>query len=302
MKAKIGLGTLLVTAGVSLPAWGLPPGGIGSPTAITGPILYKWREVKDVVGGSENSGPIWTTDDGRAQYVHFPNGSIYYTAQTGAQVLLGAIKTRWFEIGAGGFLGYPTTDELVASDNFGRYNDFEYGSIYWTSQTGAFEIYGAIRDRWLALGDVRGFLGYPATPEYETADRRGRKVTFKVCGAVSGHIYWSPASGAHSIRGKIYDYWKSQGGESGKFGYPIREEYPIGSASDGQVLVVNQSFEKDGGMIHWWPGTNVVNSSFNRNTPPPADPPPAAPPPSPGAGNDPANNLPAYPFGFFPNL
>jgi uncharacterized protein with LGFP repeats len=50
-------------------------------------------------------------------------------------------------------MGYPTTDELSTPDGIGRYNHFDKaGSIYWTPGTGAHEVYGAIRQRWSALG------------------------------------------------------------------------------------------------------------------------------------------------------
>jgi len=49
--------------------------------------------------------------------------------------------------GSNGFLGAPLGPETQAPDGFGRFRDFQGGSIYWTSQTGAHEIQGAIRDK-----------------------------------------------------------------------------------------------------------------------------------------------------------
>ena len=49
-------------------------------------------------------------------------------------------------------LGYPVTDETITPDGRGRYNHFQYGSIYWTPFTAAHETHGAIRERWASLG------------------------------------------------------------------------------------------------------------------------------------------------------
>ena len=59
-------------------------------------------------------------------------------------------------------LGYPVTDESGTPDHVGRFNHFEGGSIYWTPQTGAHEVHGAIRALWASLGWERS--GLPPTP------------------------------------------------------------------------------------------------------------------------------------------
>jgi hypothetical protein len=99
----------------------------------------------------------------------------------------GAIRHR-YETGPGllGILGLPTTNELTTPDSRGRYNHFERGSIYWTPQTGAWEVYGAIRERWKASGWERGPLGYPTTGELPSQDG-GRYNYFQ-----HGAIYWRP--------------------------------------------------------------------------------------------------------------
>jgi hypothetical protein len=82
--------------------------------------------------------------------------------------VIGAIRDKWLSLGGeGSFLGQPLTDELTTPDGVGRFNHFQGGSIYWTPNTGAFEVHGAIRDRWAELGWERSYLGYP------TSDLRG---------------------------------------------------------------------------------------------------------------------------------
>jgi len=75
--------------------------------------------------------------------------------------------------GPGGFLGRPIDEgagdqEMDTDNNRGRVRDYEGGSIYWTSQTGAFEVHGGIRIKWAQLGGVRSILGYPTTDETVT--------------------------------------------------------------------------------------------------------------------------------------
>ena len=63
-----------------------------------------------------------------------------------------AISDKYAQLGgATGFLGAQISAETDAI-NGGRKQEFQNGTIYWHSRTGAFEVHGAIRLRWLALG------------------------------------------------------------------------------------------------------------------------------------------------------
>ncbi|MCI0409936.1 MAG: hypothetical protein L0191_15470 [Acidobacteria bacterium] len=118
--------------------------------------------------------------DGAGRVRHFKNGSIYWSASTGAHEVHGAIHQKWLELGAEtGLLGYPQTDERDAPDGIGRFNDFQGGSIYWSADTGAHDIYGAIAESWNSLGGVRSVLGYPLTGELPTGDAVGRYQLFE---------------------------------------------------------------------------------------------------------------------------
>ncbi len=106
-----------------------------------------------------------------------------------------AIDQKYAELGGqGGFLGMPTIVESVAPDGIGHYRHFQGGSIYWTPQTGAFEVGGAIRDKWASMGWERSHLGYPLTDESPAPDGVGRFNNFQ-----GGCIYWSSATGAVDI-------------------------------------------------------------------------------------------------------
>ena len=178
---------------------------------VHGAIRNKWKEL----GWERSFLGYPTTDekktpDGRGRYNHFEGGSIYWTPETDAHEVHGAIRNKWAELGwERSFLGYPTADERKTPDGRGRYNHFEDGSIYWTPETGAHEVHGAIRNKWAELGWERSFLGYPTTDERKTPDGRGRYSRFE-----GGTIHWTREGGARveggpqpatcSISGRAY--------------------------------------------------------------------------------------------------
>ncbi|MBN1095182.1 hypothetical protein JKP76_03495 [Blastococcus sp. TML/C7B] len=131
------------------------------------------------------------TPDGRGRFNDFQGGLIYWTPWTGAHAVWGSIRQAYggqgFETGR---LGYPVTSELPTGDGIGRFNHFERGSIYWTSETGAHPVAGEIRDTWAALGWENSELGYPTTDEYAVPDG-GRVQEFEF-----GWIELYPGDGA----------------------------------------------------------------------------------------------------------
>jgi len=88
------------------------------------------------------------------------------------------------------------------------------------TSAGAFEVHGAIRAKYLALGAEASILGYPRTDETSTPDGIGRFNHFQ-----GGSIYWTPATSAHEVHGLIRDRWASLGWERNpQLGYPISDE------------------------------------------------------------------------------
>jgi hypothetical protein len=102
----------------------------------------------------------------------FGSSAICYDSDSNAAYyVFGAIYDKWRALGGLQF-GTPCSDALVASDGKGRYNDFIGGgaSIYWSAETGANMVYGAIRQRWVDLGAERSYLGYPTSDQVPFAD------------------------------------------------------------------------------------------------------------------------------------
>lgn len=69
--------------------------------------------------------------------------------------------------GLAGILGAPITPELACPDGIGRFNHFvNDASIYWTPNSNAYSVHGAIRDAWAAQGWETSPLGYPTSDEF----------------------------------------------------------------------------------------------------------------------------------------
>ncbi len=194
--------------------------------SVQGLILGKYKEL----GGPATFGfPLTdetTTPDGVGKYNHFSlasGASIYWSPATGAHGIEGAIRDKWSALGWETGLGYPTTDETSTADGVARYNTFSLSdgaAIYATPGTGAHELRGEILKKWTALG-AGPKLGYPTTDENTTPDGVGRYNHFSLAGGAS--IYWTPATGAHEIRGAIRQKWADLGWETGP-GYPTTDE------------------------------------------------------------------------------
>ncbi|MGH3969107.1 MAG: LGFP repeat-containing protein [Mycobacterium sp.] len=99
---------------------------------LQGAILAKYQSVGgpdgplDLPIGDEQPAP----NGGRRQI--FGGGAIYWTPQTGAHIVRGAIRTCWEyeQGGAGGPLGYPTSDEQPVPG--GWQSHFQHGTITYT--------------------------------------------------------------------------------------------------------------------------------------------------------------------------
>ncbi len=172
------------------------------------------------------TGPEMLTPDHTGAFQHFKFGSIYWSPQTAAHEVHGAIHDKWSALGWENF-GYPSTDESGTPDGVGRFNHFHNlkfnsdSSIYYTPQTGAHEVHGAIRDKWSALGWEN--FGYPSTDESGTSDGVGRFNHFHNLKFNSdSSIYYTPQTGAHEVHGIIRDKWSALGWEN--FGYPSTDE------------------------------------------------------------------------------
>jgi uncharacterized protein with LGFP repeats len=162
----------------------------GAPTVeIHGAIFAKHEQLNGVYGAyGYPTTDERRTSDGRAVYSDFERGRIYASLAVGTVAIDGGIFYKHVMLGgAGSFLGLPTADARNVGDGRGRVATFEGGRIY-SSNRGAFEVHGALLDRLLADGDVRGSLGYPVTDTYSESGLRRQRFE-------GGRLSYNPVTG-----------------------------------------------------------------------------------------------------------
>ena len=168
---------------------------------------------------------------------------------TGARIVYGAILVKYKELTANStdysVFGLPTTDETAVPGYYGRKTEFQGTTIYWSDYTGAHEVRGAIRGKWLAAGGPARF-GLPTSDEMPApgATSGARYSTFQ-----AAHVYWSPGTGAREVHGAILAKYLSPevGGSAGALGLPTSDEYYAGGS-----MYINNFLH---GYIRWTPTT-----------------------------------------------
>lgn len=138
-------------------------------------------------GGHLRQGPRENT------YMTFEGGVINRWAG-GTFATWGAILTRWNQSGnVGGSLGRPLSNEgnthRSPQGHVGRYSRFEHGVInynpYVNSPKQTFVLFGAILNRYAAIGYASSCLGLPTEDEKDAGG--GRWQNFE-----GGHMFWQP--------------------------------------------------------------------------------------------------------------
>ncbi|MEX3514652.1 MULTISPECIES: alpha/beta hydrolase-fold protein [unclassified Corynebacterium] len=163
------------------------------------------------------------TPDQRGRFVHFENGSIYWTAQTGAYAIPKDMVEAWGKNGwEGGDLKYPTSAPHEVNGGFQQ--EFENGILTRNPDNSHHIVHGAIGAKYKEMGGATTGLGFPTSDEIKI--KGGAFQEFE-----HGNIYWSPKTGAHFImHGKIFEDWGKRGYEQGEMGYPTSdtEQIPAG--------------------------------------------------------------------------
>jgi uncharacterized protein with LGFP repeats len=311
--------------------------GLLAPVAVATPqddanaaITAAWQ-----AGGGETGplgpkdGGVYPAGDGFGQ--NFPGGKIFFTPATGAHIMTGAILDKYMSLGgpADGDLGFPTIDEGPGRAPDSRNTTFSAADnpvIFWTPDTGARVVRGAINAAWDKLGGSAGQLGVPADDEMY----RGNIVTQKFTGGelsydrkaktfttvppelagqlagldvpddptsainaarraaggplgplgaaqgapypigadglgqnfAGGKIFYSPATGANVVTGQVLAKYEAVGGPQGDLGFPTSSEVDGGMATESRM----SSFSaKDQPVIFWTPdyGAVIVRGAMN---------------------------------------
>ena len=178
------------------------------------------------------------------------------TVNHSAPCLLGncpsTLDKYWYDHGGpGGALGrslYPERNGVSGS----RYHSLANAIIYTLPGHAVQVLRGPMLTRYRTINSATGPLGFPSGPV--TTGASLSTVSF-----VQGMIYWSSATGAHSIHRGFYTCWKQIGGLNSGLGLPIteRENLPGGR--------VRTRFQH--GAMYWSSATGVHQVSgavYNR--------------------------------------
>lgn len=247
-------------------------GALYAPVALASPetdaadaINAAW----DAAGGDASTlgprqGDIYPAGAGFGQ--NFAGGAIFYSPDTGAKIMHGAILDKYRELGgpADSDLGFPNIDEgpgRVSPDS--RNSTFNAGDrpvIFWTSDTGARVVRGAINAAWDKLGGSSGRMGVPNGDETFdgdvasqtftggtiTYDLRTRTFTTEPPEYAAELVDLPVPSDAAS---EIARAWRAAGGQSGPLGAKAGAQYSIGDTGVGQDFA--------GGKVFYSPETGA---------------------------------------------
>ena len=179
----------------------------------------------------------------------FANGIIFATSQEDkntAYIIDSNIYAYWNKLGGPkSYLGLPTeAAKTVQSGNLrGIQQNFQNGTIFYSSKTGTHAIRGAIKTQFDHYGLSKP--GFPTSDETKSADN-GVWQTFQ-----RGTFYWKSNTGAHLVANGFLTRYGQNGYEHGYLGYPTSDEYNDRGYS-------RQNFEHG---RFWWNG--FPNGSYS---------------------------------------
>ncbi|MBJ7340306.1 hypothetical protein [Mycolicibacterium sp.] len=196
---------------------------------------------------------------------NFAGGKIFFTPDTGAHAMRGAILDEYQSLGgpADGDLGFPTIDEGDGKAPGSRNTTFSAADrpvIFWTPDTGARVVRGAINAAWDKLGGSAGVLGVPTDDEAYRGDEVSQTFT-------GGQLTWNrktkaftttPPELAEQLTGvevpgdvttAIDAARRAAGGPLGPLGATDGGQYAIGADGAGQNYA--------GGKIFYSPATGA---------------------------------------------
>jgi uncharacterized protein with LGFP repeats len=198
---------------------------------------------------------------------------IFWTPDTDARVVRGAINAAWDKLGgSAGVLGVPTEDEVYSGDEVSQ--SFSGGQVTWNRKTDAFtttppeladqltgleipgDVTSAIDAARRAAGGPLGPLGAADGGQYAIgADGTGQNFA-------GGKIFYSPATGANVLTGQVLAKYESVGGPQGDLGFPTSDENDGGVAPASKVASFAAA---DQPVIFWTPdfGAVIVRGAMN---------------------------------------
>ncbi|CAN5487167.1 hypothetical protein BH20ACT2_BH20ACT2_07150 [soil metagenome] len=167
--------------------------------------------------------PPWQYDPACTTASATDNRTVSHSAPCLPGACPSPIEQKYFALGGpSGPLGALVQAERPTPDGRGRFALYSGGAIFSTPATGTHEVHGAIWGRYRDLGAERSGLGYPRSDEQATPDGAIQYHSFE-----DGRIYHSVATGAHEVRGAIWQRYQLLGGARGPLGLPTVDELDV---------------------------------------------------------------------------
>ena len=252
---RLAVGVAATAAAVAL--WA-PLASASPETEAADAINAAWQAAggaESVVGASD--GETYQVGDGYAR--KFTEGKIFFTPDSGAHLLYGAVLDRYESLGgpADSDLGFPTLDEVPGligpESRVSTFNASDKPAIFWTPETGAWAVRGAINAAWDQLGGSAGTMGVPVEDERYDGDVVSQRFS-------GGEISWNskdntfttvPAELAESLVGlevprdattMINQAWRASGGLGGPLGARQGEQTAFGDGGAAQGYASGKIF------------------------------------------------------------
>ena len=198
---------------------------------------------------------------------------IFWTPDTGAHVVRGAINAAWDKLGgSAGPVGVPAEDEVYKGDLVSQ--KFSGGELTWNRSTKQFttvppELAGQLaglsvpEDATSAINAARRAAGGPLGP---LGDKQGPQYAIGADGAAQaftgGKIFYSPATGANVVTGQVLKKYESVGGPQSDLGLPTSDEADGGLKTGSRISTFAGA---DKPVIFWTPdyGAFIVRGAMN---------------------------------------
>ena len=263
---RVALGVAVTATAAAL----VSPHAFASPESdAANAITQAW----EAAGGSDSAvggrdGEVYEVGSGYGQ--KFTEGQIFYTPDTGAHLIYGDILNKYQSLGGPGEsdLGFPTIDEVAGlagpNTRVSTFSATDKPAIFWTPDTGAWVVRGALNAGWDKLGGSSGTLGVPTEDERYNGDVVSQKFT-------GGELSWNtatktfssdPSSLADGLTGlevpadattQINLAWRAAGGLGGPLGARQGTQATIGDPGPSQGA--EQGYA--GGKIFYSPDTGA---------------------------------------------
>ncbi len=184
----------------------------------------------------------------------------YRNGEPKAHEVHGSILAKYLALGGSAKWGFPQTNESDVKKGaavIGKYSEFEYCTIFWSGASGAFEVHGDIRKKYMDMRGPLSDLGFPTSDETDIPNNAGagKANTFQ-----KGSILWFGNYNSIKIARpyKLYigriDSKESEGFGRGQNDLYIKKI----KVTEGSTVLYEARRPSSGD----WGGKNIVNVNF----------------------------------------